>query len=254
MRLIRTWLILLLPLALASCMDTREEMQINKDGSGSLALKTDISKMVQMMKSFVKDSDLQKQGLDRPFDTIMLMKSYLDTVQNVPADKKASLQDGQLHITLNVKENVGKFDVLFPFRSEDQVSTLYESLGSISGGLKSVMGNLGGGNTPQGPGDKGLPQLTFVYDVSIKKGIYSRKVNKERYSVFSQDMKLEQLKQLSSMLGTMNYTLVLTFPQPIKKTSNAKAVLSNNNKTATLSVDLLEAFEHPELLELDIEY
>jgi hypothetical protein len=234
-------------------MDTREEMQINKDGSGSLALKTDIGKMVEMMKSFTSDSDLQKQGLDKPFDTIMLLKSYLDTAQNVPADKKASLQDGQIHVILNVKENVGKFDILFPFRSEEQVSQLYQSLSSISGGLKNVMGNLGGSNT-QEQGDKGLPQLTFVYDVSIKKGIYSRKVNKERYSVFSQDMKLDQLKQLSSVLGTMNYTLALTFPQPIKKTSNAKAVLSNGNKTATLSVDLLEAFEHPELLELEIEY
>jgi hypothetical protein len=253
MRLIRTWLILLLPLALASCMDTREEMEIKKDGSGTLALKTDMGKMVEMMKNFTNDSDIRKQGLDRLFDTTMLMKSYIDTVQGVSADKKAALRDGTLHLTLNVKENVGKFDMLFPFRSADQLSQIYQSLNAAAGGLKNVMGNLGGGSS-QEQGDKGLPQLTFVYDVSVKNGVYSRKVNKERYDVFSQAMKLDQLKQMSSVMGAMNYTVVTTFPQPIKKTSNAKAVLSNNNKTATLSVDLLEAFEHPELLELEIEY
>ncbi len=252
MRLTRMGLIFLLPLALASCMDTREAMEIKKDGSGTLAVKTDMGQMIAMMKNFIHDSDIRKQGLDKLFDTTMLMKSYIDTVQGVPADKKAALRDGTLHLTLDVEQNKGEFDILFPFRSAEQLTDIYQSLNAASGGVKNVMTNLGGKN--QEPGDRGLPQLTFVYDVTVKNGLYSRKVNKARYDVFSQDMNLEKLRQISSVMGTMSYTVVTSFPQPIKKTSNAKAVLSNNNKTATLSVGLLEAFEHPELLELEIEY
>ena len=247
--------IALLPLALASCMDTREELQIKKDGSGTLVMKTDMSKMVELMKNFASDSDIQKQGLDKPFDTTLLVNTYIDTVQGVPADKKAALRDGQLHLLLNVKENVGKFDMVFPFGNTDQLSKLYESLNAGTSGLKNMMGNMsGGGSQASGPDNDALPQITAIYDVTVKKGLYSRKVNKQRYEAFSQTMKPDQLKQMSSMMGPMNYTIVVTLPQPIKKTSNAKAVLSNDKRTATLQADLLETFEHPELLELDIEY
>ncbi|HSC39448.1 MAG TPA: hypothetical protein VLD19_16305, partial [Chitinophagaceae bacterium] len=137
----------------------------------------------------------------------------------------------------------------------DQLSKLYESLNAGTGGLKNMMGSMsGGGSQSGGPDSDVLPQITAIYDVSVKKGLYSRKVNKQRYEVFSQTMKPDQLKQMSSMMGPMNYTLVVTLPQSIKKTSNAKAVLSKDKKTVTLQADLLETFEHPELLELDIEY
>src|SRR5882757_9334395 len=127
MRPTRLLFVVLLPFALASCMDTREELEIKKDGSGTLVMKTDMSKMVELMKNFASDSDIQKQGLDKPFDTTMLVKSYIDTVQGVPADKKAALRDGVLHLALNVKDNVGKFDMVFPFRNTAQLSKLYES-------------------------------------------------------------------------------------------------------------------------------
>jgi len=253
MNAIKLILLCLLPFAMASCMDTREEVVVKKDGSGTLVMKTDMGKMVEMMKSFAGDSDLQKQGLDKPFDTTMLLKSYVDTAKDIPTDKKAALRDGKLHLILNVKENIGKFDMLFPFKSGEQLALLYESMGSAAGGLKGMMGNKGP-EAAQQTDDKGLPQITSVYDITLKNGVYSRKVNKERYDAFTQVMKLDQLKQMSSMLGAMNYTFVITLPQPIKKSSNAKATLSADKKTATLSADLLEAFEHPELLELELEY
>jgi hypothetical protein len=255
MPLNRIVFILLLPFALASCMDTREELEIKKDGSGTLVMKTDMGQLVKMMKGFVNDSDLQKQGLGRVIDTTMLVKTFVDSARDVPEDKKAVLRDGKLHLNLDVQNDLGKFDMAFPFSSTDHLSKLYESLNTSSGGLKSLMGNIGGNQEGQGPGDdKGLPQITAVYDITVKKGLYSRKVNKARYETFSQTIKLDQLKQMSSMLGAMNYTLVVTLPQPIKKASNAKAVLSADKKTVTLSTDLMETFEHPELLELELEY
>jgi hypothetical protein len=132
---------------------------------------------------------------------------------------------------------------------------LYESLNQSTGGLKSMLGGMGN-NHPlqQEGGDKGMPQITAVYDITAKDGSYSRKVNKQRYAEFVDAIKLDQLKQMDSLLGKMDYTLSILLPRPIKMISNGKAVLSADKKTATLHVDLMEAFAHPELLELEIDY
>src|SRR5450432_4500306 len=151
MKNIRILLLFLMPLAFASCMDTREELEIKKDGSGTLVMKTDLSKMLEMAKSFGGDNnDLSKDGLDKAVDTTMLMKDYIDTAKDVPADKKALLRNGKVHVVMNVKEGVGKFDMSFPFTSPDKLQQLYASLNSSTGGLKNLLGGMWK-SMPKGP-------------------------------------------------------------------------------------------------------
>jgi hypothetical protein len=257
MKKVRILLLFVLPLAFASCMDTREELEIKKDGSGTLVVKTDLSKMLEMLKGFAGDSDLTKDGLDRAYDTVMLMKDYIDTAKDVPLETRQLLRNGKVHVVMNMKENIGRFDMNFPFSSPDQLQELYSSLNSSGSGLKGMFGGLGK-KMPQGSDEQGsnknMPQITAVYDITVKDGLYSRKVNKEKYDAFTQAMKLEELKQMGSMFGQMDYTLSVTLPRVIKKSSNSKAVLSEDKKTVTLKSDLMETFQHPELLALDIEY
>jgi len=262
MKNIRTLLLFLLPLAFASCMDTHEDLEIKKNGSGTLEIKTDLSKMLELVKNFGGDnSELSKQGLDKAIDTTMLMKDYIDTAKDVPAEKKELLRNGKVHVVMNVKESVGKFDMTFPFSSTDKLTQLYASLNSSSGGFKNFFDGMSK-NMPKGPdepgvgnNDKGsMPQIASVYDIVVKDGLYSRKVNKQRYDDFSQSIKLDDLKQAGSMLGAMDYTLSIKLPRPIKKVSNNKVTLSDDKMTATLKTDLMETFQHPELLALDIEY
>ncbi len=251
-------LIALLPLVFASCMDTREELEIKANGSGTLVVKTDLSKMLEMLKGFTSQEDLQKQGMDRAFDTSMLMKDYVDTARDIPADKKALLRDGSLHLVMNVKEGIGKFDIKLPFASADQLQNLYASLNSSTGGLKGMLDGMDKdkkmGGSDSSSSDKGMPQITSVYDITVKDGLYSRKVNQVRYDQFAKDMKLEELKSMGSMMGAMHYSLLVKLPRPIKKINNPKAILSEDKRTATLSVELMETFEHPALLALEIEY
>ena len=258
MKNIRTLFLFLLPLAFISCTDTREELEIKGDGSGTLVMKSDLSKMLEIVKGFAGENDLAKDGLDRPLDTTMMMKDYIDTAKDVPADKKELLRNGKVHVVMNVKESIGKFDMNFPFTSTDKLQQLYASLNSSSGGLKNLFDGMGknlpkGGSEEQG-NDKSMPQIASVYDITVKDGLYSRKVNKERYDAFTSAMKLDELKQMGSMLGAMDYTLSVKLPRQIKKVSNSKAILSSDKKILTLKTDLMETFEHPELLALDIEY
>jgi len=260
MKSIRTLLLFLLPLALVSCTDTREELEIKTNGSGTLVMKSDLSKMLEMVKGFAGENDLAKDGLDRPYDTTLLMKDYIDTAKDIPADKKELLRNGKVHVIMNVKAGIGKFDMNFPFSSTDKLQQLYASLNSSSGGLKNLFGGMSK-NIPQGQGgadeqgnDKNMPQIASVYDIVVKDGLYSRKVNKERYDAFASAMKLDELKQMGSMMGAMDYTLSIKLPRAIKKISNTSAVISDDKKTVTLKTDLMETFQHPTLLALDIEY
>ncbi|GAC1448791.1 MAG: hypothetical protein NVSMB7_10540 [Chitinophagaceae bacterium] len=257
MKNFRNLLLFLLPLVFASCMDTREELEIKGDGSGTLVMKTDLSKMLELVKGFAGETDLAKDGLDRPYDTSMILKDYIDTARDVPADQKELLRNGKVHIVMNVKESIGKFDMTFPFTSTDQLQQLYASLNSSTGGLKGMFDGMGK-NLPKGPdeqsNDKGISQIASVYDIVVKNGLYSRKVNKERYDAFMQAMKLDELKQMASMFGAMDYTLSVKLPGKIKTVSNSKALLSDDKKTVTLKTDLMETFQHPELLALDITY
>ncbi|MEO5682858.1 MAG: hypothetical protein ABIQ88_09460 [Chitinophagaceae bacterium] len=258
MKHIRILFLFLLPLAFMSCTNTREELEIKRDGSGTLAMKTDISKILELIKGFGDDSAMTKDGLDRPYDTTIVMKDYIDTAKDVPADKKELLRNGKAHVVLNMKESIGKIDMSFPFASTDKIADLYASLNSSGGGLKSLFDGMGK-NLPKPGGDDGnnqksMPQIASVYDIVVKDGVYSRKVNKQRYEEFTQTMKPEELKQMGSMLGAMDYTLSVKLPNPAKKVTNSKATLSNDKKTVTVAADLMEVFEHPELLALDIEY
>jgi len=259
MKKVRLLLLVLMPLAFFSCTDTREELEIKSNGSGTLVMKSDFSKVLEMMKGFAGDNDLAKDGLDRAFDTVMLMKDYVDTAKDIPADKKELLRNGKIHLVMNAKENQGRFDMSFPFASTDKLQQLYESMNSSSGGLKGMFGGMGknlpnGGGADQG-NDKGMSQLSSVYDITIKDGLYSRQVNKTRYEDFTRAMKLEEFKQVGAMFGAMDYTLLVKLPRQVKKiTGNSKATLSDDKKTVTVKTDLIETMEHPEQLALDIEY
>jgi hypothetical protein len=56
--------------------------------------------------------------------------------------------------------------------------------------------------------------------------------------------KIEEAKGMSSMMGEMNYTIALNLPRPVKKVSNAKAVISNDKKNVMLKSDLFAIFDH----------
>jgi hypothetical protein len=256
MNTLKTLLLFLLPLALISCTDTREELEIKKDGSGTLVMKTDFGKVLEMVKGMGANTDLSKDGLDKAYDTTMYLKDVVDTAQNVPADQKELLRNGKVHLVINVKEGIGKMDMNFPFTSTARLQDLYASLNNSTGGLKNLFNGMGK-NLPKsddGGNDKNMPQIASVYDIVVKDGLYSRKVNKPRYDEFAQSMKLDELKQMGSMFGGMDYTLTVKLPRAIKKVSNSKALISEDRKTASLKTDLMETFEHPELLALDIEY
>ncbi len=257
MKLFRWLLIMLLPLAMASCTDTHENLVIKENGSGTLTIKTDIGKMLEILKSFSGDSSLMQNGLDKVYDTTLQMKDYVDTASGMTSEQKNLFHKGSVHIVVNVKDNIGKFDMSFPFSSAGDLSKLYSGLNGSAGSLKNMMGDMSKNfpnATPDTGKDNGLPQIASVYDISLTPNSYSRKVNQEKYQAFSQMVKPEQLSQVNGMLGGMDYTFSISLPRKVKTVSNTKAVIAEDRKTVLLKADLLDCFQHPEVLELQLTY
>lgn len=262
MKTLRLLLLCLLPVMMLSCTDTREELTIQKNGKGMLVIKTDMGKMLEMLKGF-GGKDMANGELDKAMDTTMWMKDYIDTARDATPEQKALFRDAQVHVALNMKENLGKLDMHFPFASLDDLQKIYTNMNSSQGGLKNMFNGMNSkmsampdqpSPTPESKDE--MPQISNVYDIVIKDGLYSRKVNKQRYDDFGKAMKLDEMKQMGGMLGDlkMDYTLELNLPRPVKKISNPKAIQSADKRTVTLANDLMEVFQHPELLALEIEY
>lgn len=263
MKTLRLLLLCLFPVIMMSCTDTREEVSIQSNGKGIMVVKTDLGKMLELLKNF-GGKDMATGDLEKAVDTTMLMKDFIDTAKNATPEQKALFHDAKIHLALNMKESMGKIDMHFPFASLDQLQQIYANMNSSQGGLKNLFNGMNSkmpGAMPDQPsptpeGNDDMPQISNVYDVVVKDGLYSRKVNKERYDAFAKGIKLEDMKQMGGMLGDlkMDYTLQLNLPRPAKRVSNAKAVQSADKKTVTLTNDLMEVFQHPELLSVEVEY
>jgi len=257
------WLfIVIVSCCFISCLDTVEQLDIKENGSGTLNMNMDMGKAAEMMKGFMAPEELAKEKLDRVIDTTIMMKDVVDTATKITPERKALLRNGKMHLVMNLANNILKMDMSYPYQSQAQLTQIYAALQDGGMNMGSMMQALGGGDndagnpTPGGAdaGDNNPSQLSNVYDITVTANQYKRVLNKERYQKMMSNPKIEEAKGMSSMMGEMNYTIALNLPRAIKKVSNPKAVVSNDKKNVMLKTDLFSIFDHPELLELTVDY
>ena len=253
--------IILVSCCFISCLDTVEQLDIKESGAGTLNMNMDMGKAAEMMKGFMAPEEIAKEKLDRVIDTTILMKDVVDTSTKITPERKALLRNGKMHLTMNLANNILKMDMSYPYQSQAQLTQIYAALQDGGMNMGSMMQALSGGDdagnsAPGGAdaGDNNPSQLSNVYDITVTPTQYKRVLNKERYQKMISNPKIEEAKGMSAMMGEMNYTIALNLPRPVKKVSNAKAVISNDKKNVMLKSDLFAIFDHPELLELTVDY
>ena len=253
--------IILVSCCFISCLDTVEQLDIKESGAGTLIMNMDMGKAAEMMKGFMAPEEIAKEKLDRVIDTTILMKDVVDTSTKITPERKALLRNGKMHLTMNLANNILKMDMSYPYQSQAQLTQIYAALQDGGMNMGSIMQALSGGDdagnsAPGGAdaGDNNPSQLSNVYDITVTPTQYKRVLNKERYQKMISNPKIEEAKGMSAMMGEMNYTIALNLPRPVKKVSNAKAVISNDKKNVMLKSDLFAIFDHPELLELTVDY
>jgi len=239
-----------LAFSFAGCLDIDERLDVNKDGSGQLAMDIDMSQMVDILQQYMGKEELQKKGLQK-MDTTILMKDVIDS-SKLSADKKAILRPGRVHIKLDMDAKVFTIHSMFPFKNQADLEKLYtlQNDGSTLGNAH-LFGNLGG-DSAGGPGD--INQFNGIFDFKCRDGLLSKKLNKEKFDALKNDPQMAEIKQATQMGIEINYTSTLSLPRPVKKIDNPLLKLSDDKKTVTMKFNLIDVFDHPGQFEYTVEY
>lgn len=245
-------------LFLLGCAEINEEIVLNENGSGTYVTKTDLSQMIEMMQSFGGD-EMNKEGLDKVIDTVLSMKSFADTSTNMSAEQKLLMSRGKMRLQMNIKEKIFKIDTDFPFSSYNDLQLLLSGAGgmsNLSGAMKKIFDKGASENTnqPDSPIDPGLDQISSIFDIVVKNGSISKKVNQEKFKLLMEKPEMAQMGQLTGAGIEILTSTVIKLPRPVISSDNLLLKLSDDKKTVTLKYNLLELFESPDKFSYTITY
>lgn len=252
-------LLLLAIICFVGCYEVTEEITINANGSGTFNTKMDMGQMLEMIQSMAGEAELSKEGLDRVLDTTIFMKSILDSAKDATAEQKELLKDGKMNLQMNMKEKIFKAQVHIPFKGYNNLQSLMSGDGNSMSGLSQLFkGVFDKGQQQQpaldSPKEPGLEDMNTIFDVVIKDGLISKKINMEKHKALVEKPEVAQMQQMASGGMEILYTTTIKLPRPVKKTENPLIRLSDDKKTVTLKYNLLDIFDHPEKFSYTVEF
>ena len=241
----------------SSCVEINEDIVINKNGSGEYSMNMDMSKLLDIMQSYLGKEELEKQIPEKKMDTTIHFSSIVDTASNLTPEKKALLRNGNLHMMLKMEDKVFKTDMHFPFKSMNQLDQLYTAMSDGSLGTGQLLKNISPDrndssmDNQQGPD---FSQFNSIYNFTSRNGFISRTVNEEKFRALKESPQFAQMKQAGDMGMDIPYTITIHLPKAAKKITNTFAVLSQDKKTVTIKYNLSDLLENPEKFAYTIEY
>lgn len=263
MKLFRYVFVFVLLGLLAGCYEVNEEIVINADGTGTYVTKMDMGQLLEMMQTMAGEEKLTEEGMDKVIDTTFRMKDMLSDAKDITPEQKALLSTGTMKMQMNVKEKVFKMDMHFPFSDQDNLQKLIAGQGYSGTGITDIFKQFFGGDKKE-PEDTtqiidaarepGMQDVSNIYDVTVKNGLISKKVNSVKYKALMARPESGQIKQLSSTGMEILYTTTIKLPRPVKTSDNPLIKLSEDKKTVTMHYNLLELLDNPEKFSYTLEY
>lgn len=241
-----------------SCYEVNEEIEIKVDGSGTYVTKMDMGQLIDLMQTFAGDEEIKKDGLDRVVDTTIYWKSLVDTAKEITPEQKELLKDGKMNLQMNLKEKVFKMDLNFPYKNLNNLQQLMSGKATGGQGLanafKSMFGKGGDDQAAPTPNGPDMSDFAAIFDVTVKNGSITKKVNEEKYKALMNRPEMGQLKQMNTSGMEILYTTSIKLPRPAKKPENPLLTLSEDKKTVTMKYNLLELLENPSKFAYTINY
>lgn len=249
------------------CYEVNEEIVINADGSGTFATKMDMSQLIEMLQAMGGEEELTKEGLDRPIDTLISMNDLMKENSKASAEQKELVKDGKMRLQMDMAKKVFITDINMPFRNLNDLQKLLSGAGGSGAGMTDLFKNMfdkgakADGDTSKeivdravDPGENQMDQLSNVFDVAVKDGLISRKVNADKLAKLLANPEMAQMKELGANGIEITYTTTIKLPRAIKKVDNTLIKVSSDKKTVTLKYNLLDMFDAPEKFSYTIEY
>ena len=262
MKLFRYVLVFVLLGLLAGCYEVNEEIAINADGTGTFVTKMDMGQLLEMMQSFAGEEKLSEEGMDKAIDTTFRMKDMLDSAKDITPEQKALLSTGTMKVQMNIKEKIFKMDMHFPFSSQDNLQKLMAGQGNNGAGITDIFKQFFSDDKKQEDTtqivdvakDPDMQDISNIYDVTVKNGFISKKINNVKYKALMARPEMGQIKQLSSSGMEILYTTTIKLPRPVKNSDNPLMKVSADKKTVTIHYNLLELLDNPEKFSYTLEY
>lgn len=211
-------------LFLTGCLNITEELFLEKNGSGSFSTKLEFTKldeMMQMLKQFATDDAKSGELKSIMSDTLSKMSMMY---QNIPG--------------------ITNIETIRPDSSSIIIRFKFKDLQALNIALKKRMDN-------NQEDVFSFSQHTFVCNdkslAELNKSFTG--INKQKGATMPNGMEMpeidpEQVKGMFSMLGwDMTKKAIYHLPSPVTEYSNKNAVLSDDKKTITLDVNLLNDYK-----------
>jgi len=244
----------LLVLCLTSCVDLDEEYVFHADGSCNVVYNFDMSTAVSVLANLLPDSVKQSPQYGATKDTTVNFYTALpDTAQQKMDSAQVGMaKNSDLVLLMNLKHNLMKASIRYSADNAYDLDyylkhlskmTSQQHLGALMPVSKSLKKNQGSQFV--------LGQDYYDYEIGPHK--FYRTIDKAKFSKYIKTN--ESVFNLSrAMLIDMPYRITLTFPEPVTRVENTKAVLSADKKTVTLQTNIEDAFKNPDMMNFKIEY
>lgn len=247
---------------LSSCVTIEEKIVINNDNGGVYSLSLDLSKLLQTMESMGATSDTTYKN--KKIDSTIALKGYIDTAKDLTSAEKALYRNSTLAVKIDMPNNIVKLRLNCPFTSVNDLAVIKKNLFSVIGRLditkqaeSSLTQSAGANALPPGTtlsseASPLAPFFTFAaapgkisYTISDKAGLTKELASDS----------MQQIKQMSMLMGDFSYTTIFVLPKSVKKFSGPGSSISDDKKTVTFKRvfnDIIS--DTPENLEYKIDY
>lgn len=230
------------------CISIIEKINFNKDGSGEYELSFDMGNMMMMLKNMDLGSMMGEAGdgeTKLPADAF----EKRDTVMNLYDVIAESTEDierpefwKKANISVNMDGDEGVFltTIKFPFKDTKDITFFYENLSKLSEGGDANLGMASG--LLSGLGGNGMTSGKNEYTMKGRK--FTRKAASMNINDMEgmDDMK-DQLQMVKMFMASATYTTVYSFGKKVKTVSNKESVISEDKKTVTTEVSLVDMLE-----------
>lgn len=240
---------------LISCYEVNEDIVINENGSGVYESRVDLSQLIDLIQSFAGQEELTKNGLDKAIDTVVSMKSILDSADEATRKEKAWMENGKMYMQMNIPQRVFNIKVNIPYQNLAQLQSLMAEQGtlmknSFSGMLKSSPK----GEDQQDSADATFQDLVSIYKVTLNNGLIKKEVDTVRFKQLMARPQANDIKQMAGQGMEMIYSASFKLPRPVKNANNPLLKVSDDKRTVTLRYNLLDIVNDPAKYSFTIEY
>jgi len=240
------------------CLENQEKIEIRADGSGTFVNNITLDSKIDTQQLFPEQKSNSKNVMDKTIDTTFFVKEIVDADSNLGEAKKELYSKGKVQIKINKDKNIYRMTISIPFSSLDNLQAIMQDIQISAASEKKFRDLLLNENDESAisEADKipGLSDVNSVYDITIKNGLISRKLNQERYKEKLREPGIARLQQMASAGIQIINTIVINLPEPATKTGNSNMQVSDDGKTIGMRYNLMDLFSKPGQFDYTIEY